>query len=337
MRIGPHDLDSRVLIVAEIGNNHEGDFARAEAMIQAAAEAGADVAKFQTIVPTRLTSAREKARIELLSRFQFTPDQFRRLAETAAAAGLLFVSTPFDIGSAEMLAPFVPAFKIASGDNDFFPLLSAVARTGKPVLLSTGLLDLAGVARAKAHLEAEWQRAGVQGEIALLHCVVAYPTPDDQANLGAIRDLARLGATVGYSDHTPGIEAAVLSVALGARVVEKHFTLDRDLSDFRDHKLSADPRDFAEMVRRIRLAEAMLGPGVKRPMPAEEPNAPAVRRSIAAARTLEAGTVIAPGDLTWVRPRRGLAPGHEDELIGRRLAVQVEDGDVVLPEHLAGA
>jgi sialic acid synthase SpsE len=229
----------------------------------------------------------------------------------------------------------VPAFKIASGDNDFFPLLSAVARTGKPVLLSTGMLDLAGVARAQAHLEAEWIRSGVAGELTLLHCVVAYPTPDEQANLGAILDLARLGATVGYSDHTLGIDAAVLSVALGARVVEKHFTLDRNASDFRDHKLSADPADFREMVRRIRLAEAMLGLGVKRPMPVEEANMTTARRAIVAACDLEAGAVIAEADLSWVRPRSGLEPGREADLLGRRLTVPVMAGTPVLPEHLA--
>ncbi len=259
------------------------------------------------------------------------------LAERAKEAGVMFVSTPFDIGSAEMLAGFAPAIKIASGDNDFFPLLGAVARTGKPVILSTGMLDLAGVERAKAHIEAEWAHAGIKGDLAILHCVAAYPTPDDQANLGAIRDLSKLGVTVGYSDHTLGIDAAVLSVGLGARIVEKHFTLDKNLSDFRDHKISADPKEFAEMVRRIRHAEAMLGTGVKRPMPAEEPNIPLVRRAIVALRDLEPGTVIAAEHLTWVRPRRGLEPGREAELVGRRLGLGVAKGDPVLPEHLAGA
>jgi N,N'-diacetyllegionaminate synthase len=335
MKIGPHDLDQQVFIIAEVGNNHEGSYARAEEMIGRAMEAGADAVKFQTIVPDRLVSAGETARIAQLTRFQLSYAQFEGLAATAWRAGIIFLSTPFDIDSVAALDPLVPAFKVASGDNDFFPLLEAVALTGKPILMSTGLSDRAGVAVSKSFIEAVWRRSGTAGDLALLHCVVSYPTLAVDASLSAIRDLATLGSTIGYSDHTIGIAAAVLSVGLGARVIEKHFTLDKNQSDFHDHKLSADPVDFTELVRRVREAEILLGTVGKRVRPCEEAVRDRVRRGIAAARDLAAGTVIAATDLTWVRPRSGLPPGQEDQLIGKRLSHAVQHGAPIRPEHCA--
>lgn len=334
MRIGHHDLDRRVLVVAEAGNNHEGNFDRAEEMIGRAAAAGADAIKFQTIVPDKLVAAKERERIAQLNRFRFSYEQFTVLAATAKQAGITFLSTPFDLDSVAALQPLVPAYKIASGDNDFFPLLECVAQTGKPILLSTGMLDLVGVAQAKNAIEAVWRQRGVNPGLVLLHCVAAYPTPPEEANLGAIRGLAGLGGAVGYSDHTIGLDASPLAVALGARVIEKHFTLDKNLSAFRDHKLSADPAEFAELVRRIRSVEQMLGTGEKRLMAAEEGGLRNVRRAIMAARDLAAGTVLAKSDLTFLRPRVGLAPDKQATLIGRRVSVAVRRGEPILPEYL---
>lgn len=334
MKIGDRDLAERVFIVAEIGNNHEGDLALAQRMIGSAAKCGADAVKFQTIVPERLVSPSDAARVAQLERFRFSYEQFGKLAGTARDEGVAFLSTPFDIESVGALDALVPAFKIASGDNDFLPLLDAVARTGKPILMSAGLADLAGIRASRDHVHQVWRDTGIAGDLAILHCVVAYPTPPEQAGLSAIRDLATLGCTVGYSDHTIGIDAAVLSVALGARVIEKHFTIDRNQSDFRDHKLSADPADMAELVRRVRLAETLIGEGGKRVMECERPALHPVRRSIVAARDLAAGTVLSGGDLSWVRPRDGLAPGEEHRLVGGTLAVGVPRGRPVLPEHL---
>ena len=335
MKIGPHDLDRAVFIVAEVGNNHEGSYARAEEMIGRAKGAGADAVKFQTIIPDRLVSAGDTARIAQLTRFQFSYTQFERLAAVAGREGITFLSTPFDIASVAALDPLVPAFKIASGDNDFFPLIEAVALTGKPILMSTGLADRVAVAAAKTFIEETWRRHGKSGALALLHCVVSYPTVAEDASLSAIRDLATLGCTVGYSDHTIGISAAILSVALGARVIEKHFTLDKNQSDFHDHKLSADPADLAELVRRVRETEILLGAGGKRVLPCEAAVRERVRRGIAAAHDLAPGTVLGLADLTWVRPRAGLAPGQENRLIGKRLIVAVPRGAPILPAHCA--
>ena len=340
MKIGPIDLDQEVLVIAEIGNNHEGNFELAQEMIRLAAQAGAGAVKFQTIVPDRLVAAGETDRIRQLGRFRFSYEQFAALKETADAAGIMFLSTPFDLESAEKLDPLVPAYKIASGDNNFFPLLDVVARTGKPVIMSTGLMELAEVENSIRFLRSRWNEAGQSGDaepgIALLHCVVNYPTAPEDGNLLAIRTLAALGTTVGYSDHTIGIEAAVLSVALGARVIEKHFTIDKNHSSFRDHQLSADPADLSELVRRVRLASTLLGTGAKEHVPNEAEIGPRVRRSIVAARDLPAGHTLAWADLSWVRPGGGLAPGQEDQVLGKRLATALAQGEQITLDGISG-
>jgi N-acetylneuraminate synthase/N,N'-diacetyllegionaminate synthase len=329
MKIGPHDLDQQVLVVAEIGNNHEGNYERAERMVARAAEAGAGAVKFQVIVPDRLVSGSQSERIRQLTRFQLSPAQFERLAEVARRHNLLFLATPFDLESVGFLAPLVAAFKIASGDNTFFPLLETIARTGKPVILSTGFLDLDEARHTKEFFKRIWRSEGIAAELALLHCVVNYPTAAADAHLLAIRSLQTLGVTAGYSDHTLGIEAAVLAVALGARIVEKHFTLDKHQSDFRDHQLSADPGEFAELVKRVKQAEILLGSGDKRCRPSEEEVLPRVRRSIVAGRDLEAGTVLRWDDLGWVRPGGGLLPGQEGRVLNRKLIRSLRKGEII--------
>ena len=170
----------------------------------------------------------------------------------------------------------------------------------------------------------------------LLHCVSSYPTPTDDANLSAIRTLReRFGGTVGYSDHTLGIDAAVLSVALGARIVEKHFTLDKNLSDFRDHQLSADPAEMKELVTQVRLANKLIGDGKKSTRPSEEQSRMAMRRSIAAGSDLPAGTVLRLEHLTWVRPGRGIAPGSENLLLGRVLNRAIRQGELLSAEDVS--
>lgn len=326
MYIGSHNLDRRVLVVAEIGNNHEGSHALAEEMIGRAAVAGADAVKFQTIVPELLIAPDQVERLAQLRRLCLPPEAFARLKRTADAAGVLFLSTPFDLESAALLTPLVAAFKIASGDNTFYPLLEAVAATGKPVILSTGLADGRQVAAAQACLKRGWLARGLVGELALLHCVASYPTAPEAANLAAIRTLAGTGLPVGYSDHTLGIEAAVLAVGLGARIVEKHFTVSKTHSAFRDHALSADPAELAEMVRRIREAETLLGSGDKVPQPCEAPTAAAARRSATAACDLPAGACLSPQHVRWLRPGGGLPPERAQALVGARLRNPVRRG-----------
>lgn len=335
MRIGPLNTDEKVLIIAEVGNNHEGSVALAEEMIGLAAEAGADAVKFQTFRTEHYVSPENKVRFDMLKSFELGFEGFERLKKVASMSGVVFLSTPFDLESAQFLDTLVPAFKIASGDNTFYPLLETVARFAKPVLLSCGLAGLVELRFAKDLIERFWAGLGAAPGLAALHCVTSYPVPSPEANLGAIRTLREeLKCEVGYSDHTLGIEAAVLSVACGARIVEKHFTLDKNLSEFRDHQLSADPKDLKRLVHRIREAEEMLGTGRKIVQQSEKPVKDVVRRSIVAAGDLKAGQVVRPEDITWVRPAGGLPPGREELVLGKTLVRDAARGERLTQDML---
>ena len=324
MRIGTWSPADGVLIVAEIGNNHEGSYARAEELIGQAADAGAGAVKFQAFRTESLVGRVDQSRIDRLRGFELRDDEFVRLAAVARSTGLAFISTPFDLEAVELLASLVDAMKVASGDLTFVQLLDAVAQVPRPVLISTGGADDAVVARAVERFDGGRGRK----DLCILHCVSSYPTPIGEANLRAITTLRELlDRPVGYSDHTIGSEAAVLAVGLGAVMIEKHFTLDKSFSDFRDHQLSADPSDLRELVERVRIAETLLGDGIKRIMPCEEETLAAMRRSIAARNDLAAGTVLTEAHLTWVRPAGGLPPGGEGVLLGRRLRRNVARGD----------
>ncbi len=328
MRIADVDLSERVLIVAESGNNHEGSYALAEEMIGLAAEAGVDAVKFQTFRTEHYISRRDDARFERLKSFELSHDEFTKLAAVARQEGVIFLSTPFDLESVRFLDALVPAFKIASGDNTFYTLLDAAARRDKPIMLSTGLADPIRIRQAKAVIETAWAERGVDPGLALMHCVSSYPVPPVQANLAAIGQLrAEFDCTMGYSDHTLGIKACQVAASLGARIIEKHFTLDKNHSDFRDHQLSADPTDTAELVQAVRQIETLLGSGEKRPQECEQSGACAMRRSITAARDLACGAIITWEDITWVRPGGGLPPGKEHAILGRKLAKPVRGGD----------
>jgi N,N'-diacetyllegionaminate synthase len=333
MQIAHLNPNQRAVVVAEIGNNHEGSYSAAEAMVGEAIRAGADAVKLQTFVPEFYVSrVLDPQRFARLNKFCLTHDEFKKLAAYAESAGSVFFSTPFDLASAEFLAAFCPALKIASGDNTFFPLLDRVASFGKPMILSTGLLDLSGVETAVEFLEAAATRQKRRMDLAILHCVANYPVPKEQANLGAILALRQRfpNFTIGYSDHTLGIEACVLAVAAGARIIEKHFTLDHHYSDFRDHQLSATPAELRELVERVRTVEAMLGPIDKlRQLGENEDTVRAMRRSIAAKRELPSGAMITAADITWVRPGTAIPPGQESLVVGKQTARSLAPGELI--------
>jgi N,N'-diacetyllegionaminate synthase len=335
MKIGPHDSDRKVLVIAEIGNNHEGSYSAAEEMVGRAAEAGAHVVKFQTFRTELFVSPVQAERFERMKRFELSPEQFAKLAAQARAAGLGFVSSALDLDSVRVLDGIVDALKIASGDNTFYPLIEAMAATGKPIVLSTGLAELSQIDFAKSLIERSWRDAGIKQSLALLHCVTAYPVPPAHANLAAVRTLARrYDCTVGYSDHTLGTEACVLAVAAGARIIEKHFTLDNNYSDFRDHQLSADPTALKHMIEAIAAAEILLGSGEKVLQPEETASVVSIRRSIAAVRDLKAGHVLGPDDIAWLRPGDGIPPGEERRVLGRKLAADVSAGTILKTDHV---
>jgi N,N'-diacetyllegionaminate synthase len=313
MRIGAVDSARTIVVVAELGNNHEGDMGCARELVRAAAEAGAHAVKLQAIDPPRLVRRTETARLAQLERFRLSREQHAELAGLARALGLGYLCTPFDLDAVDWLAPLVDALKIASADNDLEALIEHAAASGRPLIISTGMSDDATIDRALA-------AAAAAPEVALLHCVSAYPTPPQRAALASIPALAaRHGVTVGYSDHTLGIEACVAAAAAGARILEKHLTLDHEQSDFRDHQLSAEPDELRALVARVSEIEELLGTPRTGLLEEEAGVQAAARRSIVAARDLPAGHVVEPADLTWLRPRDGLAPGQEDRLLGHRL------------------
>lgn len=335
MIVEDFDTDKDVLVIAEIGNNHEGSYALAEELVGRAAECGVQAVKFQTFKTEQFIAPGNPARFRQLKSYELSHAQFEKLGRVAKDAGLLFMSTPLDPESAAFLQPLVSAYKIASGDNTFYPLIEQIAETGKPVVLSGGMADVETLRHSQNLISDIWARNGFEQNLAVLHCVTAYPVAPEQVNLGAIRHLRdALGCTVGYSDHALGIDAAVHSVFAGARIIEKHFTIDKNHSAFRDHSLSADPEDMKRLVARVREASRLLGDGVKKPQPAELEIEKAVRRSIAAGRDLPKGTILAWNDLAWTRPATGLPPGNESRVLGRKLAADLTTGEAILPEHL---
>lgn len=335
MKIGNLCTTKKVIIIAEVGNNHEGNFEVARSMVRRAAEAGADIVKFQTFVTEFFVNPAQKERFERLKTFQLSFPQFEQLSRDARDAGVLFMSTPFDLDSAEFLRDIVPAFKIGSCENTFYPLLKLVASFAKPMVISSGLVNLQQLKSTVDFLNLEFARNNKIAELAILHCVSLYPVKPELANLKAISTLRKeLSTEIGYSDHVKGINGSLAAVALGARIVEKHFTLNKNQSAFRDHQLSADPEDFHNLVRGIREIEQMLGSEERDISDEEATQIPLVRRSIVARRAMKAGEMITSECLAWTRPSGGLSPGCEEKLLGNRLRKDVAQGEILTHDIL---
>jgi len=320
MIIGPHNTAQRPLLVAEIGNNHEGDPALAFELAEAAVEAGADAVKVQIIDPPRLVNVSQTERVAQLSRFRLGRDVFAEMGARVRKKGRLFFASVFDCRTLSEMWHDLDAIKIASGDLDFDPLLETAASSDRPIILSTGMSTMDEIVRAVGIIAAKAPACPIQDRLAVLHCVSLYPTPLEQANLRAIPQLAsKLAVTVGYSDHTLGLDAALVALGLGARIVEKHFTLDKRHSSFRDHALSAEPKELAQLAAAMRVFDAMVGTGAREEVVADAANRAVTRRSVVAARALPRGTRLRPDDLDYVRPANGMPPPRAWSVIGRRL------------------
>jgi N,N'-diacetyllegionaminate synthase len=329
MIVGNHDTRTRTFIVSEIGNNHEGNFELASEMLSKAAEAGADAVKFQTFIPELFVSPADTARMDTLRRFQLEFEEFRLLSEQARELGVLFFSTPLDMESAAFLDQIQPIYKVASGDNNYLQLIDFIVGTAKPVIISTGASTMEQLVALHRHIESVADRRYVNEEVAFLHCVSSYPVPPQQANLAAIALLKKQfpGTTIGYSDHCLGIEHAVLAVAAGAEIIEKHFTVDNDYSDFRDHRLSADPQAFRNMVNRIRELEGMMGNGEKVLQECETEIGPLIRRSLAARVNIAAGEILNSDNLVSLRPGTGISTELSRTYIGKKVVRPVRAGE----------
>lgn len=325
-------------IIAEAGVNHNGDLDLALRLVDAAAEAGADAVKFQTFKAERLVTADaqkaeyqkvatggEETQLAMLQRLELTDDMHRQLQAHCAHKGILFLSTPFDEESADYLDGLgLPLFKIPSGEVTNLPFLRYLAGKGKPLIMSTGMCNLADVEQAVDTL----RDAGAP-ELVLLHCVSQYPAPPETTNLRAMLTLSEaFDVPVGYSDHTLGTAIPIGARAMGAILIEKHFTLDRTLPG-PDHQASLEPDELAEMIAGIRLVEVALGDGIKRPHACELETRDVARKSIVTARDLPAGTEITAADVRMMRPGTGLAPAKLDELLGSRTRHALESGTLL--------
>lgn len=324
-------LRLKTLIIAEAGVNHNGDMSMACALIDAAADAGADLVKFQTFDADRLvtgsarkadyqtkTTAADESQRDMLKRLELSAVMHEQLIAHAARRGIEFFSTAFDLDSLDYLMGLGMArIKVPSGEITNLPYLRKVGSYGKPVILSTGMATLGDIEAALAVLEA----AGTpRDRITVLHCSTEYPAPMAEVNLLAMPAVARaFGVRVGYSDHTEGIEVAIAAVALGACVIEKHFTLDRSLPG-PDHRASIEPDELARMVSSIRNIELALGDGVKRPSASEEKNRLVARKSLVAARAIAKGELFSEENLVAKRPGTGISPMRLDEWLGRPAA-----------------
>lgn len=322
----------RVVVVAEIGNNHEGDLGLARELIATAAACGADAVKFQHFVPDQYVAVSETSRLSRLRQFALTNDELLSLFQYSRELGVEPFATAFDLETQKWLLDYQKVVKIASGDNNFLDLLKTAGDSGTPTIISTGLLSTSSV----IDLE-KWWRLHFETPIALLHCISAYPARSHDLNLRTIKVLSeRLPNTpIGYSDHSIGITGAIAAVALGAFLIEKHFTLNHDHSDFRDHQLSANPQELAELTSAVRILEQALGNGIKCVTADEISLEPSMRRSAAARCSLPAGKILQKGDIVYLRPGHGYSPDREGELLGRRLGQDIIKGQTILDCNLS--
>lgn len=340
----------RVTVIAEAGVNHNGSLHRALKLVDAAAEAGADMVKFQTFKADKLASGRvpkaayqlhntgsTTSQLDMLRALELSESDHEALIARCEQRGIRFLSTPFDPGSLDLLANRfgLPVIKLGSGELTNGPLLFQAARTGRNLIVSTGMATLAEVKEALGVLafgyvgtgvpsrpafqrafESESGKLALRENVKLLHCTTEYPAPMEDVNLLAMQGLrAEFGVAVGFSDHTVGIAIAIAAAALGACVVEKHFTLDRSLPG-PDHKASIEPGDLAAMIQAIREVEKAMGDGLKAPRPSELANVAVARKVLVAARDVAKGMVIAPEDVAILRAGTGISPMAYWELVG---------------------
>ena len=319
----------QTLVIAEAGVNHNGDLHLAKKLVDAAAEAGADVVKFQTFQASLLVTkhaqqaiyqrkalGNTEGQLSMLQKLELNYTHHAELIAYCQLKGIEFLSTAFDRPSFEFLATLkLKRWKVPSGEITNLPYLRQIGRLGQPVVLSTGMANLGEI---EAALEVLEQAGTPRRQITVMHCTSEYPTSPEEVNLRAMQAMAHsFGVAVGYSDHTDGIAVPIAAVAMGAIVIEKHLTLDRSMPG-PDHKASLEPDQFSSMVRGIRTIEQALGDGIKRPTPSEQANLTVVRKSLVAACPIHAGELFSEANLTAKRPGTGLSPMQWDAWIGRK-------------------
>ena len=330
----------RTYIIAEAGVNHNGSIKIAKRMIDAAVRAGADAVKFQTFVPEEIvcrnapkagyqkrTMGSRGSQLDMLKRLALDDNAHRELFGYCSRKGISFLSSPFDMRSIDLLNDLgLKVFKIPSGEITNLPYLQKIGNLKRQIIMSTGMTDLEEIDRA---LKILIKAGTTKKNITLLHCNTEYPTPFADVNLLAMVAMKkRFGVKVGYSDHTPGIEVPVAAVALGAEVIEKHFTLDRKMKG-PDHKASLEPKELKVMVSAIRNVEKAIGNGIKRPSPSEMENRTIVRKSIVASRNIKKGEAFSEENITTKRPGTGINPMLWNNVIGRKAMKSYRENDPI--------
>ena len=319
--------NTKIFIIAEAGVNHNGDLGLAKKLVDEAARAKADAVKFQTFIPEKVVSVlakkaeyqiastgRDESQLDMVRKLRLSYENFSELACYCKDVGILFLSTPFDIPSLEFLTTLgMPVIKIPSGEITNLPLLLVAAKTGKKIIISTGMSEMNEIEFARDILI----KNGCP-DVAILHCNTEYPTPFEDANLKAMLDLkSKFGGTVGYSDHTSGIEAPIAAAALGARIIEKHFTLDKTMEG-PDHSCSLEPDELCAMVKAVRNVELALGSGIKTVSESENKNKSIARKSIVAACEIKKGDAFSEHNLDVKRPGDGISPIEWFDVIGQK-------------------
>lgn len=329
--------NKKTFIIAEAGVNHNGSIELAKQLIDAAADAGADAVKFQTfkadgVVTKNATRANYQVRnlgedetqLEMLSRYELRYDDFIELKEYCDEKGITFLSTPHSEDAIDFLEDLVPAYKFGSGDLTNIPVLEYAAKKGKPMILGTGMATMGEIKEALRAIHNQGNK-----DVVMLHCTANYPCPLEEVNLRAMQTMQKeLDCLVGYSDHTLGIFVTIMAVAMGACVIEKHFTLDRNLSG-PDHKASLEPNELKDMVNAVRNAEKALGSGLKRPTESERETMKVARKSIVAKVDIQKGVKIKREMLAIKRPGIGIEPKNIDKIIGKKSKRDIKEDTLI--------
>jgi len=303
MKLKNFDLKKKVFIIAEVGNNHEGNFNVAKKLIHLAAKAGADAIKFQTFKTENFIRKKDIRRFKQLKKFELSYEQFKSLKKLAHIKKIKFISTPLDLESADFLIKNADLIKIASSDNNFFPLIEKVLKSKKSIIISTGMINILQIKDLTNYIYKVIGKKSAIKRIALLHCVTNYPVEDEFANLRSVEYLIKNSKlTIGYSDHTIGNEACIAAVAMGAKVIEKHFTINKKFSKFRDHALSADYIDLKNIVSGIRKVDKQLGRLNKEIQKPEKKLIKIVRRAAYADKDIFPGEKISLKNTKFLRP-----------------------------------
>lgn len=303
MKLKNFNLKKKVFIIAEVGNNHEGNFVIAKKLVHQAAKAGASAVKFQIFKTENYVRKKDKKRFNQLKRFELSHKQFQFLKKLAHKNKLKFIATPFDLYSADFVVKNADIIKIASGDNNFYPLIDKVLKSKKPIIISTGMTNASQIKILTNYIVKAIGKKESEKRISLLHCVTSYPVDDKFANLRSIDYLIKNSKlTIGYSDHTLGNEACIAAVTIGAKIIEKHFTINKKFSKFRDHALSADYLDMKNLVKGIRKIEMQLGKFNKEILKPEKKMVKIVRRAVYADRDILSGEKLNFKNIKFLRP-----------------------------------